>query len=165
MAQLTTSIASEANVRRVGTPVAAFRIGIGFNWSAHYILVLVVFTIAFGGSFSATGNSAECRAPTKQSELQSLSECTNALCCPRELNLQINLVRAVAGKLKSLGYAISGPNFKPDDSPDLSGIYYPPLRAAVRQYKLDRNIDDGNDNITYDLVALLLGINLFERWR
>ena len=133
--------------------------------SAHQIWALVGLALAFCGTFSAAASSAECRAPTKQSQLQSLSECTNAMCCPRELDLQINLVRAVAGKLNSLGYTISDPNSKPEDSPDLSGIYYPALRAAVRQYKQDRKLADSDDNITYELVQVLLGVNLFERWQ
>lgn len=109
--------------------------------------------------------AAECLAPTKQSQLQTISECTNAMCCPRELNLQINLVRAVAQKLKALGYTIADPKAQPEDFPDLSGIYYPALRSAVSQYKQDHKLANGNADITYELVATLLGVNLFERWR
>lgn len=133
--------------------------------SRHQNLTLVTFALAFWVTFSIASKAAECRAPTKQNQLQTLSECTNSMCCPRELNLQINLVRTVAGKLKALGYSISDPNSKPEDSPDLSGIYYPALRSAVRQYKQDQKISDGNEDITYELVADLLGIDLFERWR
>src|SRR5262249_53161386 len=99
-----------------------------------------------------TSAAAECLAPTKQNQLQTISECTNAMCCPRELNLQINLVRAVAQKLKGLGYTIADPGAQPEDSPDLSGIYYPALRSAVSQYKQDHKIADGNSDVTYELV-------------
>jgi len=74
-------------------------------------------------------------------------------------------VRAVAQKLKSLGYTISEPNSPAEDSPDLSGMYYPALRSAVLQYKKDRDIADGNADITYELAAVLLEVNLFERWQ
>jgi hypothetical protein len=109
--------------------------------------------------------AAECLAPTKQSQLQTVLACTNAMCCPRDLNRQVNLVRAVARKLKSLGYTISDPRALPEDSPDLSGMYYPALRSAVGQYKQDHNIADGNADITYELVATLLEFDLFERWQ
>jgi hypothetical protein len=126
---------------------------------------LFAVELIFCSAFAAMSNATECLAPTKQSQLQALSNCTSATCCPRELNRQVNLVRAVARKLKSLGYTISDPEARAEDSPDLSGMYYPALRSAVLQYKQDHNITDGNADITYDLVAALLGVNLFERWQ
>ena len=108
---------------------------------------LVALALILCATFSVRSDAAERLAPTKQSQLQALSECTNAMCRPRELNRQVNLVRAVARKLKSLGYTISDPSALPEDSPDLSGMYYPALRAAVRQYKQDHNIADGNTDI------------------
>jgi hypothetical protein len=126
---------------------------------------MIALGLIFCSAFPVMSNAAECLAPTRQSQLQTLSDCTNAMCCPRELNLQVNLVRAVARKLKSLGYTISDPSARPEDSPDLSGMYYPTLRSAVRQYKQDHNIDAANADITYEFVATLLEVNLFERWR
>ncbi len=121
--------------------------------------------LIFCSALPATSYAVECIGSTKQSQLQALSSCTSAICCPRELNRQVNLVRAVAQKLKSLGYTISEPNSPAEDSPDLSGMYYPALRSAVLQYKKDRDIADGNADITYELAAVLLEVNLFERWQ
>jgi hypothetical protein len=133
--------------------------------SARPIRGLVGMALIFGITFAAIADAAECLAPTKQNQLQSISECTNAMCCPRDLNLQINLVRAVAGKLKAKNYAISDSEAPPEESPDLSGMRNKALLSAIRQYKLDQKIADGSADITYELVATLLGVNLFERWR
>jgi len=114
------------------------------------------------------GNAAECVAPKTQSDLKKLLACTNALCCPRDLDLQVNLVKVVAGKLTSLGYSVVEPDSPTESSPEFTGMYQPAIestfRRAIRQYKKDRNIAEPGDKITYGLVNALTGVNLFERW-
>jgi hypothetical protein len=145
--------------------VASHDINFRYIFLTSPIQILVALGLIFCAAFPVASDAAECTVPTKESQLQTISDCTSAMCCPRELNLQVNLVRAVAQKLKGLGYTISDPSALPEDSPDLSGMYYPALRSAVRQYKHDHKIVDGNEDITYELVTTLLGVNLFERWR
>jgi hypothetical protein len=129
------------------------------SWFGAVLLGLCIVTPA------PSLHAAECLAPKKQNQLEAVPKCTNAMCCPRELNRQVNLVRAVAQKLKNLGYTISAPAEPPENSPDISGMYYSTLRLAVGQYKHDHNIADGNTDLTYDFVVQVLGTNLFERWQ
>jgi hypothetical protein len=130
---------------------------------------LLAITAAFCAAFFSPTQAIECSAPTRQSDLQSVSACSSALCCPRELDLQINLVKTVAGKLKSMGYSVRDPDSKEDESPEVRGIYSPKidsaLRTAIRQFKKDKNITDSGDEITYSLVRAVLGVDLFERWK
>jgi hypothetical protein len=90
------------------------------------------------------------------------------MCCPRKLDRQINLVRAVAARLKALDYQIAPPGSESEDSPDLKGSYDPStsseLRSAIRSFKKRKNLKP-DDDITYELVEALLGTNLFERWK
>jgi hypothetical protein len=122
---------------------------------------------AFFLSSAAIG--AECVAPTKETQLQPDSACSNAMCCPRELELQINLVRAVARKLKSLGYEVSAQGAEPENSPEVNGSYNPTkpgqMRDAIRQFKKANKIAGADDRLTYELVYKLLGANLFGRWK
>jgi hypothetical protein len=132
---------------------------------ADSIWVLAVLGFISCAALPAPTEGAECLSPTKQSQLETVLACSNAMCCSRELDRQVNLVRAIASKLKTLGYTISDPSALPEESPDLSGMYYPTLRLAVGQYKQDHHITDGNTDITYELVATLLDVDLFERWK
>jgi hypothetical protein len=93
----------------------------------------------------------------------------HALCCPRELDLQINLVRTIAVKLKALGYTIAPPGTARDKWPDLEGLYKSnrdtPLRDAIRHYAKANNVTLKDDHISYEFVDKLLGRDLFERWK
>lgn len=132
-------------------------------------LQLLATIVACCVAFLSPTQAIECSAPTRQIDLQSVSACSSALCCPRELDLQINLVKAVAGKLKSMGYTVRDPNSKEDESPEVRGIYSPKndsaFRTSMRKFKKDKNITDQGDEISYALVRAVLGIDLFERWK
>jgi len=130
---------------------------------------LLGLTLLAHSILSIDSRAAECAAPTGQDQLQPLIKCSSAMCCPRDLYVQIDLVRAVAAKLKSLGYPIVEKGSLPEDSPDVSGLYQPDiestLRSAIRQFKTDKKLNDTSGDITYDFVSVLLQVNLFERWR
>jgi hypothetical protein len=117
---------------------------------------------------SSVAYGAQCTAPAKDSDLQATTSCTNALCCPRELNMQVNLVRAIAAKLKSQGYSIADQADPIDKSPDITGFYRPDrpsaLRTALRNYKTKRKLRIPGDDLTYQLVNSILTTNLFTRW-
>ena len=134
----------------------------------HLALGATLQLLGFAYVLPSAGQAA-CVAPTKQTELEKLLVCTNALCCPRDLDLQINLVKALAARLRAKGYAIAEPGSPAEQSPEFTGTYKPfadsMLRRSIRQYKADKAMADPGDEITYQLVSTLLGANLFDRWK
>jgi hypothetical protein len=78
-------------------------------------------------------------------------------------------VKAVAAKLKSMGYSVRDSNSTDDESPEVRGIYSPKsdtaFRTAIRKFKKENNITESGDEITYTFVRAVLGIDLLERWK
>jgi hypothetical protein len=90
-----------------------------------------------------------------------------AECCPRSLNEQVNLVKAVGAALQKAGYDLTDNNEPQNLWPSNSGLYDPArdlvFKNAVVGYKQSHGLYDG-DGITYQFVKLLLGVDLFKRW-
>ena len=138
-------------------------------------LLLFASPIVFFG-LSAPGTAAsECLNAPSTSELQSVSDCAEALCCPRALRLQINVVRKVASKLHELEYDVKVAR-KPKEcaeteTPAVTGYYnpnykkYEPMRIAIERYKIKNKIEPIDGEITYEFVESLLGVDLLQRWR
>lgn len=133
--------------------------------------LVFVGSAVFGFALNlAVAKANQCLAPTSESELQRRVTCSsNALCCPRELEEQVNLVRTIATKLRSSGYTIARPDVPRAKWPDVLGNYNPtkdtPLREAMRHYARANGITLQEDRLSYQFVDNLLGRNLFERWK
>jgi hypothetical protein len=82
------------------------------------------------------------------------NSCASAFDCPRPLNEQFNLVRAVARALKSRGFEV-GP---------VKGIYWGLLRDSVAKVQKSAGLEP-TGNLDYRTVQVILGVDLRERSR
>ena len=127
------------------------------------------FCIAFLGADSSANATSDCTSGPTIDQLRTVDQCSSALCCPRLLELQLNLVRAIAIKLETQGYRVAAPDIAEDASPATTGYYdsreESVMAVAIWNYKVFNGVLPIDSSITYPFVLKILGVDLLTRWQ
>jgi len=105
-----------------------------------------------GSALLAVAIAAPAMAEDCLSHLDSGGQ-ANAFASTRPLNLQLNLVRAIARQLRKKGYRVG----------EINGYYQPELRDSIAAFQRRSKLGATGD-LDCETVHVILGIDLKERW-